>query len=171
MSSGSFLKLWLLKGVEVRLISSVCVCLPPFCLSIPSWIPCSSSCTSGSLSSFFRFALLIEQSSENRLTRGRSDGDLSVVKSGLWISVDEREGWQGLKAGKQIGLRYWNLFACIKNKIQIVSRLICPNCCHPYFIWTSHFQGDFEILCWPAVASVFWEKDDKERNYRHNPKT
>lgn len=92
MSSGSFLKLWLLKGAEVRLVASGCVCFPPFCLSTPSWIPClSSSCTSGSLSSFFRFALLIEQSSENRLTRGRRDGDLSVVESGLWISVDERE--------------------------------------------------------------------------------
>lgn len=80
LSSGS-LKLWLLKDEELRLISSGCTRLPT-----PSWFPCLSS-SSGSLS-FFRFALLMESSSEKRLTCGRSDGDLS----GLWISVDKGEG-------------------------------------------------------------------------------
>lgn len=96
LSSGS-LKLWLLKDEELRLISSGCMRLPT-----PSWFPClsSSSSTSGSLS-FFRFALLMESSSEKRLTRGRSDGDLFVVKSGLWISVDKGEGRSGLKPRKQ----------------------------------------------------------------------
>lgn len=123
LSNGSFLKLWLLKGVEVRLTTSDCTCLPSFCLSTPSWTAClSSSCTSGSLSSFFRLALLMELSSENLLTRGRSDGDLSVVESGLWwSSLDEGEERKGLKAGKQTWLCYWDVFcliACIKYNIK-----------------------------------------------------
>lgn len=122
MSSGSFMKLWLLKGAALRLMSSGSICLPSFCLSTPSWFPClSSSCTSGSLS-FFRFALLTEASSEKRLTRGRSDGDLSVVESGLWISVDERDERWGLKHGHKhgcvIGICFVFLIAWIKNTTQ-----------------------------------------------------
>lgn len=108
LSNGTFLKLWLPKRVEVRLIRSGCVCLPSHCLPTACWIPClSSSCTSGSRSPFARFALLMEPLSESRLTREISDGDVSVVESGLWMGMDEKEEQQGLKAEKETQC-YWN---------------------------------------------------------------
>lgn len=78
-SAGSFLLLWLPEGAVVRWGAA------------SSWVPrLFSSRTSGSFPSFFRFAWLTDMYSERRLTRWSSDGDLSEVGFGLWISVDDR---------------------------------------------------------------------------------
>lgn len=34
--------------------------------------------------------------------------------------------------------------------------------CHSYFKQASCFQGDFELLCWPAAVSVLWEKTTRK---------
>lgn len=136
-------------------ISSDCVRLPPFCFSTCSWIPCSlSSASSSSLFSFFRFALLAEQSSEKRLTHGRREGDLSVVESGLRMTLDEVED---LEVGK------WFLLATSLNILMLLyvttqripdnQLMNCPHCC-PYVKRMSFFQGDLELLFRHEVVSV-----------------
>lgn len=98
----------LAEGVELRFSSSGCIFRPSFGLSAPPRTPgLSSSCISGSLSSFFRFALLLDPSSENLLTLWRSDGDFSVGVAALWDSAEGGgDKWYGLKEGTQTGVCY-----------------------------------------------------------------
>lgn len=112
--SGGSLKIGPLTDEDVPLTSSSC---------FPRLV---SSGVVGSHSSFFLLALFLNASSGERWTRGRSDGERSVVESGLWTVVNgggrERRGLNANKNARKQPATWrtlkWQVWSCPKPSQQ-----------------------------------------------------